>query len=136
MDEFCTITHNGLGLCEVAENRSRKFLFRRNVAKANFYLLIYEKKPIKLAFADYEAQTFNLDFTPPFCKTLVSGSTIFRFSFGYQVYIAFGNFRLMFFLLRAKVLCGRLPFLKVQNVLRILYKFLFVVRRLHVFGCL
>ncbi len=30
-----------------------------------------KKKPIKLAFADYEAQTFNLDETPPFCKTLV-----------------------------------------------------------------
>ena len=51
------IAYNGSGLCEVAENRSRKFRFRRNVAKANFYLLNYEKKPIKLAFADYEAQT-------------------------------------------------------------------------------
>lgn len=30
-----------------------------------------KKKPIKLAFADYEAQTFNLDVSPPFCKTLV-----------------------------------------------------------------
>ena len=65
------IAHNGSGLCEVAENRSGKFRFRRQVAKANFYLLNYEKKPIKLAFADYEAQTFNLAVTPPFCKTLV-----------------------------------------------------------------
>src|SRR5690606_26254351 len=62
-----------LGLCEVAENRSGKFRFRRHVAKANFYLLNYEKKPIKLAFADYEAQNFNLPLNPPFCKTLVSG---------------------------------------------------------------
>ena len=66
------LTANGSGLCEVAENRSGKFRFRRQVAKANFYLLNYEKKPIKLAFADYEAQTFNLAVTPPFCKTLVS----------------------------------------------------------------
>ena len=66
------IADNGSGLCEVAENRSGKFRFRRQVAKANFYLLNYEKKPIKLAFADYEAQTFNLAVTPPFCKTLVS----------------------------------------------------------------
>ncbi len=65
------VAANGSGLCEVAENRSEKFRFRRHVAKANFYLLIYEKKPIKLAFADYEAQSFNLDVTPPFCKTLV-----------------------------------------------------------------
>ena len=49
---FGGVACNGSGLCEVAENRSRKFRFRRNVAKANFYLLIYEKKPIKLAFAD------------------------------------------------------------------------------------
>ncbi len=68
---FDTLAGNGSGLCEVAENRSRKFRFRRHVAKANFYLLNYEKKPIKLAFADYEAQTFNLDEPPPFCKTLV-----------------------------------------------------------------
>jgi hypothetical protein len=67
-----TLAGNVLGLCEVAENRSGKFRFRRHVAKANSYLLNYEKKPIKLAFADYEAQTFNLDCTPPFCKTLVS----------------------------------------------------------------
>lgn len=64
---------NGSGLCEVAENRSEKFRFRRHVAKANFYLLIYEKKPIKLAFADYEAQTFNLDGTPTFYTVHVSG---------------------------------------------------------------
>ena len=67
-----SLATNGSGLCEVAENRSGKFRFRRQVAKANFYLLNYEKKPIKLAFADYEAQTFNLAVTPPFCKTLVS----------------------------------------------------------------
>jgi len=30
-----------------------------------------------LAFADYEAETFNLDETPPFCKTLVTGSSSF-----------------------------------------------------------
>src|SRR5690554_1946923 len=71
------MTDNGSGLCEVAENRRRKFRFRRHVAKANFYLLIYEKKPIKLAFADYEAQSFNLNETPPFCKTLV----VYRFLF-------------------------------------------------------
>src|SRR5690554_2029247 len=65
------ITHNVLGLCEVTVNRSEKFRFRRHVAKANFYLLNYEKKPIKLAFADYEAQNFNLSLNPPFCKTLV-----------------------------------------------------------------
>ncbi|HCN10918.1 MAG TPA: hypothetical protein DIS75_01020, partial [Chryseobacterium sp.] len=64
------IAANGSGLCEVAENRRRKFRFRRHIAKANFYLLIYEKKPIKLAFADYEAESFNLYETPPFCKTL------------------------------------------------------------------
>ena len=34
------IADNGTGLCEVAENRRRKFRFRRNAAKANFYLLI------------------------------------------------------------------------------------------------
>lgn len=68
----CRIAANGLGLCEVAGNRSGKFRFRGHVAKANFYLLNYKKKPIKLAFADYEAESFNLDLTPPFCKTLVS----------------------------------------------------------------
>jgi len=62
---------NGSGLCEVAENRSRKFRFRRHVAKANFHLLIYEKKPIKLAFADYEAKIFNLDLTRHFAKPLL-----------------------------------------------------------------
>src|SRR5690554_4369495 len=40
---FFQISANVLGLCEVAENRSGKFRFRRHVAKANFYLLIYEK---------------------------------------------------------------------------------------------
>src|SRR5690606_33886454 len=65
---------NVSGLHEVAENRSRKFRFRRHVAKANFYLLNYEKKPIRLAFADYEAKNSNLDENPPFCKTLVSCS--------------------------------------------------------------
>ena len=68
-----TLAANVSGLCEVAENRSVKFRFRRHVAKANSYLLNYEKKPIKLAFADYEAQTFNLSLNPPFCKTLVGG---------------------------------------------------------------
>ena len=58
-------------LAKVAENRSGKFRFRRHVAKANFYLLNYEKKPIKLAFADYEAENFQLLLNPPFCKTLV-----------------------------------------------------------------
>ena len=51
-------------LCEVAGNRSRKFRFRRHVAKANFYLLNYEKMPIKLAFADYEAENFQLRRNP------------------------------------------------------------------------
>jgi hypothetical protein len=37
-------------------------------------LLNYEKKPIKLAFADYEAENFSLAENPPFCKTLVSRS--------------------------------------------------------------
>ena len=65
------LADNVSGLDAVSENRRRSFRFRRHVAKANFYLLNYEKKPIKLAFADYEAQTFNLAVTPPFCKTLV-----------------------------------------------------------------
>ncbi|AZB21507.1 hypothetical protein EG338_04950 [Kaistella haifensis] len=60
-----------MGLCEVAENRRRKFRFRRQAAKANSYLLNYEKKPIKLAFSDYEAKNFQLSLNPPFCKTLV-----------------------------------------------------------------
>jgi len=67
---FHKLSYNS-GLCEVAENRSGKFRFRRHVAKANFYLLNYEKKPIKLAFADYEAENFQLSLNPPFCKTLV-----------------------------------------------------------------
>ncbi len=71
MGVVCKMRYNGLGLCEVAENRSGKFRFRRNVAKANFYLLNYEKKPIKLAFAEYEAQTFNLDGTRHFAKPLL-----------------------------------------------------------------
>lgn len=65
------LTAETLQPCNVVENRKRKFLFRRHVAKARFYLLIYEKKPIKLSFADYEAKSFHLDETPPFCKTLV-----------------------------------------------------------------
>jgi len=69
---FFPLVANGSGLCEVAENRRRKIRFRRQEAKANFYLLNYKKKPIKLAFADYEAQSFNLAETPPFCKTLVA----------------------------------------------------------------
>src|SRR5690606_18901610 len=73
------IADNVLGLCEVAENRRRKFRFRQHVANANFYLLIYEKKPIKLAFADYEAKIFNLDGNPPFCKTLVINRLSFKF---------------------------------------------------------
>ena len=72
---FQPLATNVLGLCEVAVNRSGKFRFRRHVAKANFYLLNYEKKPIKLAFADYEAENFQLLLNPPFCKTLVGGST-------------------------------------------------------------
>src|SRR5690606_19197013 len=75
--QFATMTANVLGLCEVAENRSEKFRFRRHVAKANFHLLNYEQKPIKLAFADYEAQNFQLSLNPPFCKTLVSRSFLF-----------------------------------------------------------
>src|SRR5690606_33585167 len=75
---FVSLTANGSGLCEVAENRRRKFRFRRHVAKANLYLLNYEKKPIKLAFADYEAQNFQLSLNPPFCKTLVSGWAYFH----------------------------------------------------------
>ena len=74
-----TITPNVLGLCEVAENRSGKFRFRRHVAKANFYLLNYEKKPIKLAFSDYEAKNFQLSLNPPFCKTLVIGRHTYLF---------------------------------------------------------
>jgi hypothetical protein len=65
------MTANGFGLCEVAENRSGKFRFRRHVAKANFYLLNYEKKPIKLAFSDYEAKTFNYHLTRHFAKPLL-----------------------------------------------------------------
>ena len=68
---FSKMTANVLGLCEVAENRSGKFRFRRHVAKANSYLLNYEKKPIKLAFADYEAENFQLSLNLPFCKALV-----------------------------------------------------------------
>ena len=66
-----TMPANVLGLCEVAVNRSGKFRFRRHVAKANFYLLNYEKKPIKLAFADYEAENFQLLLNPPFCKSVL-----------------------------------------------------------------
>jgi|SRR5690554_843855 len=73
------ILYNVLGLCEVAENRSGKFRFRRHVAKANFYLLNYEKKPILLAFADYEAQNFQISLNPPFCKALVGGSLLLLF---------------------------------------------------------
>ncbi len=47
-------------LCEVAVNRSRKFRFRRHVAKANFYLLNYEKKLIKLAFCGIRSTDFQL----------------------------------------------------------------------------
>ena len=74
------IADNGSGLCEVAVNRRRKFRFRRHVAKANFLFAKLQKKPIKLAFADYEAESFNLDLTPPFCKTLVS-SSVFLYYF-------------------------------------------------------
>src|SRR5690554_7054257 len=68
VSSFFHIAYNARRLCEVVENRSEKFRFRRHVAKANFYLLIYEKKPIKLAFADYEAQTFNYHLTRHFAK--------------------------------------------------------------------
>src|SRR5690554_3241429 len=78
---FGIIATNGLALGAVAENRSGKFRFRRHVAKANFHLLNYEKKPIKLAFADYEARNFQLSLNPPFCKTLVGRSFYFLFSF-------------------------------------------------------
>ena len=84
------IAYNGSGLCEVAGNRRRKFRFRRHIAKANFCLLIYKKKPIKLAFADYEAKSFNLDVTPPFCKTLV-GYSVFNFSYNSFISYSIGN---------------------------------------------
>src|SRR5690606_3713870 len=72
----CALT---FGALRSGGNRSEKFRFRRHVAKANFYLLNYEKKPIKLAFADYEAQNFNLSLNPPFYKTLVSGCPVLNF---------------------------------------------------------
>jgi len=76
-DAVFSLTANVLGLCEVAENRSRKFRFRRHVAKANFYLLNYENKPIKLDFADYEAQTFNYHLTRHFAKPLLVAAVLF-----------------------------------------------------------
>ena len=106
------ITANGSGLCEVAENRSRKFRFRRHVAKANFYLLTYEKKPIKLAFADYEAQNFQLSLNPPFCKTLVGGS-FFYFSVVFAPFWSvilkslFSNQRAYIFPLSEFALCSK-----------------------------
>src|SRR5690606_1218453 len=56
------------------------FIFSQKVttqSKSQFLFAKLQKKPIKLAFADYEAQTFNLDLTPPFCKTLVVRSLLF-----------------------------------------------------------
>ena len=100
------------GLCEVAENRSEKFRFRPHVAKANFHLLNYEKKPIKLAFADYEAQNFQLSLNPPFCKTLVGGS-FFYFSVVFAPFWSvilkslFSNQRAYIFPLSEFALCSK-----------------------------
>src|SRR5690606_4341075 len=48
------------GFAKWRTNRRRSFRFRRHVAKANFYLLNYEKKPIKLAFCGIESRNFEL----------------------------------------------------------------------------
>jgi hypothetical protein len=84
-------------LCEVAGNRRRKFRFRRHVAKANFYLLNYEKKPIELAFCGLRSRNFQLSRNPAilqnpcyaqcFCHSNVSQSlysnhcSLFTFTF-------------------------------------------------------
>lgn len=52
------------GLCEVAENRSRKFRFRRHVAKANFYLLNYEKKANRIGFCGLRSANVQLSTYP------------------------------------------------------------------------
>lgn len=49
----------------------RKVSIQTTRSKSQFLFAKLQKKPIKLAFADYEAKTFNLDRNPPFCKTLV-----------------------------------------------------------------
>src|SRR5690606_6312333 len=76
---FRKMSYNGSGLCEVAGNRRRKFRFRRHVAKANFYLLIYEKKPIKLAFADYEDENFQLRRKPAILQNPCYRLAYYRF---------------------------------------------------------
>ena len=59
------ITPNGSGLCEVAENRSRKFRFRRHVAKANFYLLTYEKISLSKKTVKFELTARAIETVKP-----------------------------------------------------------------------
>ena len=58
------VSYNGSGLCEVAGNRSEKFRFRRHVAKANFYLLNYEKKANRIGFCGLRSANVQLSTYP------------------------------------------------------------------------
>lgn len=54
------ITANVRSIGEVAENRSEKFRFARNVANAFLSVAKLQKKPMQKALAAYEEGTFNL----------------------------------------------------------------------------
>lgn len=67
MNRSFSLLHNSLGLCEMTENRDGKFRLRLHIVKANFFLVNYPKKANEIGIAEYEAENFKLQITPPFC---------------------------------------------------------------------
>ena len=52
----------------MTENREGHFRLRLHIVKANFFLVNYPKKANKIRIAEYEAENFKLQVTPPFCQ--------------------------------------------------------------------
>ena len=91
----CIMTANESPLCDSGGLESQNFMFCTNLSNSFLLFTKLQKKPIKLAFADYEAQTFNLNLTPPFCKTFVNGSSFIFFAYNIVVSIQYQTFLLL-----------------------------------------
>ena len=72
MNKLFSLLHNSLGLCEMTENREGHFRLRLKIVKANFFLVNYPKKANEIGIAEYEAENFKLQITPPFCHTILA----------------------------------------------------------------
>lgn len=71
MKKLFSLLHNSLGLCEMTENRKRKFLLRLHIVKANFFMVDYPKKANEIGIAEHEAKNFKLHVTLAFCRTIL-----------------------------------------------------------------